>query len=170
MVVINFELVFIGCLICREQYNSGRFIQDLQPLTPIVSSIETSSISPYTLSGIASRSRVLELVSSSFIALNGHTGNYVSCSSKCQNRLRTCVYEDVEEAVLKSIRTMRDKNVPISGPFVIEKALQFAKALGYDQFPGSNRWLEKFKKRHGIVAKAKMGKVKMLMIMILKIG
>ncbi|GBO22575.1 hypothetical protein AVEN_141167-1 [Araneus ventricosus] len=30
------------------------------------------------------------------------------------------------------------KNVPISGPFIIEKALQFAKALGYDEFRGSN--------------------------------
>ncbi|GFS85762.1 uncharacterized protein NPIL_30291 [Nephila pilipes] len=29
---------------------------------------------------------------------------------------------------------MRDKNVPISVPFVTEKALQFAKALGFDQF------------------------------------
>ncbi|GBM78310.1 Tigger transposable element-derived protein 4 [Araneus ventricosus] len=48
---------------------------------------------------------------------------------------------------------MRDKNFPISGPFIIEKALQFAKALGYDEFRGSNGWLEKFKRRHGIMAK-----------------
>ncbi|GFT88520.1 tigger transposable element-derived protein 6, partial [Nephila pilipes] len=53
---------------------------------------------------------------------------------------------------------MRDENVPISGPFGIEKALQFAKALGYDQFLGSNGWLEIFKKRHGIVAKVQSGK------------
>ncbi|GFT68476.1 HTH CENPB-type domain-containing protein [Nephila pilipes] len=49
-------------------------------------------------------------------------------------RFRTCVYEDVDEAVLKWIHTMGDKNVPISGPFVIEKALQFAQVLGYDHF------------------------------------
>ncbi|GBN46716.1 Tigger transposable element-derived protein 4, partial [Araneus ventricosus] len=48
---------------------------------------------------------------------------------------------------------MRDKNFPISGPFIIEKALQFAKALGYDEFRGSNGWLEKFKTRYGIMAK-----------------
>ncbi|GFT38714.1 HTH CENPB-type domain-containing protein [Nephila pilipes] len=53
---------------------------------------------------------------------------------------------------------MRDENVPISEPFGIEKALQFAKALGYDQFLGSNGWLEIFKKRHGIVAKVQSGK------------
>ncbi|GFW29875.1 hypothetical protein TNCV_3937421 [Trichonephila clavipes] len=38
---------------------------------------------------------------------------------------RTCVYEDVDEAVLKWIHTRREKNVPISRPFVTEKALQF---------------------------------------------
>ncbi|GFT73473.1 tigger transposable element-derived protein 4 [Nephila pilipes] len=63
--------------------------------------------------------------------------NYVS-SNSCSKRLRTRVYEDVDEAVLKLIHTMRDKNVPISGPFVIEKAFQFTKTLGYDQFLGSN--------------------------------
>ncbi|GBM89230.1 Tigger transposable element-derived protein 6 [Araneus ventricosus] len=63
-----------------------------------------------------------------------HYGSLNSCSK----RLKTCVYEDVDEAVLKWIHTMRDKNVPISGLFIIEKALQFAKVLGYDEFRGSN--------------------------------
>ncbi|GFT93524.1 hypothetical protein TNCV_1852651 [Trichonephila clavipes] len=40
---------------------------------------------------------------------------------------------------------MRD-NVPISGSFVTEKTLQFVKALAYDQFLGSNGWIEKLKK------------------------
>ncbi|GFS58280.1 tigger transposable element-derived protein 4 [Nephila pilipes] len=85
--------------------------------------------------------------------------NYDS-SNSCSKRLRTCVYEDVDEAVLKRIHTMRDKNVPISGPFVIEKTLQFSKALEYEQFLGSNGWQEKFKKRHGIVAKVQSGESK----------
>ncbi|GBM51024.1 Tigger transposable element-derived protein 6 [Araneus ventricosus] len=55
---------------------------------------------------------------------------------------------------------MRDKNVPISGSFIIEKALQFAKALGYDEFRGSNGWLEKFKRKHGIMAKVISGESK----------
>ncbi|GBN26130.1 Tigger transposable element-derived protein 4 [Araneus ventricosus] len=85
--------------------------------------------------------------------------NYDS-SNSCSKRLKACVYEDVDEAVLKRIRTMRDKNVPISGPFIIEKALQFAKALGCDEFRGSNGWLEKFKRRHGITAKVISGESK----------
>ncbi|GBN57906.1 hypothetical protein AVEN_272853-1 [Araneus ventricosus] len=52
---------------------------------------------------------------------------------------------------------MRDKNVLISGPFIIEEALKFAKALGYDEFRGSNGWLEKFKRRHGVMAKVISG-------------
>ncbi|GFU45643.1 tigger transposable element-derived protein 4 [Nephila pilipes] len=84
--------------------------------------------------------------------------NYDS-SNSCSKRLRTHVYEDVDEAVLKWIHTKRYKNVPFSGPFVIEKALQFAKASGYNQFLGSNGWLEKFKKRHGIVAKVQSGEI-----------
>ncbi|GBN18041.1 hypothetical protein AVEN_163680-1 [Araneus ventricosus] len=69
--------------------------------------------------------------------------NYDS-SNSCSKRLKTCVYEDVDEIDLKWIHTMRDKNVPISGSFIIQKAIQFAKAMGYDEFRGSNGWLEKF--------------------------
>ncbi|GBN91199.1 Tigger transposable element-derived protein 6 [Araneus ventricosus] len=55
---------------------------------------------------------------------------------------------------------MRDKNVPISGTSIIEKALQLAKALGYDEFRGSNGWLEKFKRKHRIRAKVISGESK----------
>ncbi|GBN59142.1 Tigger transposable element-derived protein 4 [Araneus ventricosus] len=85
--------------------------------------------------------------------------NYDS-SNSCPKHLNTCVFEDVDEVVLKWIHTLRDKNVPISGPFIIEKFLQFAKALGYDEFRGSNGWLEKFKKEHGIMAKEISGESK----------
>ncbi|GBM51134.1 hypothetical protein AVEN_244179-1 [Araneus ventricosus] len=85
--------------------------------------------------------------------------NYDS-SNSCSRRLKICAYEDVDEAVLKWIHTMRDKNVPISGPFIIEKFLQFAKALEYDEFRGDNGWLEKFKERHGSMAKVISGECK----------
>ncbi|GBM78016.1 Tigger transposable element-derived protein 6 [Araneus ventricosus] len=55
---------------------------------------------------------------------------------------------------------MRDKNVPISGLFIIEKALQFAKTLVCDEFRISNGCLEKFKRRHGIMAKVISGESK----------
>ncbi|GBM34514.1 Tigger transposable element-derived protein 4 [Araneus ventricosus] len=84
--------------------------------------------------------------------------NYDS-SNSCSKRLKTRVYEDVDEAVLKWI-VMGNKNVPISGSFINEKALQFAKAFGYDEFRGSNGCLEKFKRRHGIMAKVMSGESK----------
>ncbi|GFW08953.1 nuclear distribution protein nudE homolog 1-A [Trichonephila clavipes] len=40
---------------------------------------------------------------------------------------QTCVHEDFDEAVMKWIHTMQDKNVLISEPFVIEKAFPFVK-------------------------------------------
>ncbi|GFV53472.1 uncharacterized protein TNCV_3446061 [Trichonephila clavipes] len=57
------EIIFKMCLTRREQKNSGRFIQEVQPLTPSSSSLETSSISPFTLSGVVSCPSVFELVS-----------------------------------------------------------------------------------------------------------
>ncbi|GBM98851.1 Tigger transposable element-derived protein 6 [Araneus ventricosus] len=75
-----------------------------------------------------------------------------------KQRLKTRVFEDADEAVLKWIHIMRDENVPISARFIIEKGLQFAKALeGCDEFRGSNGWLEKFKRRHGIMEKVISG-------------
>ncbi|GFT38139.1 hypothetical protein TNCV_4103591 [Trichonephila clavipes] len=46
----------------REQY-SGRFIKEVQPLTPVPSSLETSSISSFTLSGVApcSNYKIIEI-------------------------------------------------------------------------------------------------------------
>ncbi|GFX81864.1 tigger transposable element-derived protein 6 [Trichonephila clavipes] len=55
--------------------------------------------------------------------------NYDSLNS-CTKRRRTCVHEDFDEAVMKWIHTMQDKNVLISEPFVIEKAFPFVKVLG----------------------------------------
>ncbi|GFW11825.1 tigger transposable element-derived protein 4 [Trichonephila clavipes] len=54
--------------------------------------------------------------------------NYDSLNS-CSKRRRTCVHEDFDEAVMKWIHTMQDKNVLISEPFVIEKAFPFVKGL-----------------------------------------
>ncbi|GFX30543.1 tigger transposable element-derived protein 4 [Trichonephila clavipes] len=68
-----------------------------------------------------------------------------SSTNSSSKGLRKCAYEDVDEAVLKRLHTTRDKNVSMSGPFVKERARQFAKALGYDQFLGNNGY-KNFKK------------------------
>lgn len=45
----------------------------------------------------------------------------------------------------------RSTGQPISGPLLCEKALQVNKKIGGDEsFVASNRWLYRFKSRHGI--------------------
>ncbi|XP_054711365.1 tigger transposable element-derived protein 6-like [Uloborus diversus] len=74
-----------------------------------------------------------------------------------RKRSKTCSYETVDEAVLKWIKVVRDQNLPISGPLIKEKALEYAKHFGCDDFQASSGWLDKFKKRHAIKEKVVSG-------------
>ena len=49
-------------------------------------------------------------------------------------------------------RQARDKTIPLSGPILQSKALEFASQLDIADFKASNGWLEKFKARHVIKA------------------
>ncbi|XP_042912665.1 tigger transposable element-derived protein 6-like [Parasteatoda tepidariorum] len=48
---------------------------------------------------------------------------------------------------------IRSRNIPISGPLIREKALEFARTFGNENFQASVGWLNRFKERYGIVAK-----------------
>lgn len=80
-----------------------------------------------------------------------------NASSIKRKKLRTCTFEDIDEAMLKWVFAARGRNLPLSGPILREKAKQFAEALGHGEFEASVGWLEKFKKRHGIVQKTLCG-------------
>ena len=54
-------------------------------------------------------------------------------------------------------KDMSRRKLPISGPMLQEKALQFAKDLGNAEFRGSNGWLESFRKRNNIAFYVKSG-------------
>jgi hypothetical protein len=43
-----------------------------------------------------------------------------------------------------------DKNIPVSGLILREKAEEFAKEVGHSEFKASTGWLDKFKRRNGI--------------------
>ena len=45
----------------------------------------------------------------------------------------------------------RSMNIPISGPLIQEKALEFATSLGINEFKASNGWLCRFNQRHNLV-------------------
>ena len=49
-------------------------------------------------------------------------------------------------------RQARDKAIPLSGPILQSKALEFASQLDITDFKASNGWLEKFKACHAIKA------------------
>lgn len=57
---------------------------------------------------------------------------------------------EIDQIVYKWLCETRNKNFPISGPLIKEKALKAAESLNITTFKASNGWLEKFCQRHNI--------------------
>jgi hypothetical protein len=74
-----------------------------------------------------------------------------------RRRIRSGQHEDLDAAVLRWSKSVRDKNVPINGKIVQEKALQYARELEVDNFVASDGWLDKWKKRFSISFKVVSG-------------
>ena len=68
-------------------------------------------------------------------------------SSSEEKKLRGCNYEQVDQAVFKWFSLQRSQNVPIDGPMLKEKGLQFAESFIIPTFKASDGWLDKWKKR-----------------------
>ena len=68
-------------------------------------------------------------------------------SSNKRKKLRESDYERVDKVVFKWFLAQRSQNVPIDGVFVKEKALQYAKKLGFKDFQASDGWLRRWKVR-----------------------
>jgi len=71
--------------------------------------------------------------------------------------MKICVYEEVDNAVLKWMTCIRNNNLPISGSLIKEKAIYFAQKFGFIDFRTSSGWLDKFKSRHNVVFKVICG-------------
>jgi hypothetical protein len=56
----------------------------------------------------------------------------------------------IDKAMIEWFSKIRSQSVPVSGPMIQVKALEFAAELGITDFKASNGWLERFRKRHGI--------------------
>ena len=74
-----------------------------------------------------------------------------------RKRLRTAKHEDIDDAVYIWFQDVRSKNIPISGPLLREKAVEYSRALGHDDFQASVGWLNRFRDRYGIRAKVLCG-------------
>ncbi|KAF8763909.1 Tigger transposable element-derived protein 4 like protein [Argiope bruennichi] len=77
---------------------------------------------------------------------------------KCK-RLKACGFPQIESALISWCQSYRMEcgNIPISGIMLREKAMDFAKEMGAEEFKASSGWLEKFKARYKIVLKSLNG-------------
>jgi len=68
------------------------------------------------------------------------------------DRKRKCVgkSEDIEEAPVRWFSQARSRQLPVSGPLLMEKADQLAHGLGIIDLKATNGWLEKWKTRNTI--------------------
>ena len=68
------------------------------------------------------------------------------CSDK-RKKLRESDYKRVDNVVFKWFLSERSQDIPIDGIFIKEKALQYAKELGFNEFQTSDGWLWRWKER-----------------------
>ena len=76
-----------------------------------------------------------------------------SCGDGERKRKRSGKDPAVDEAMVQWISASREKNAPLSGPLVMQKAEEMAKKMGKETFKATNGWFERFKKREGLKTK-----------------
>ena len=69
-------------------------------------------------------------------------------SSLSRQRVKVGAYENVNQALLKWFTSMRENNIPINGPLLLEKSREFADAFDCKDFQASNGWLRGWKERY----------------------
>lgn len=83
--------------------------------------------------------------------------NECSTHSSTVKKIRVGKNEEVNEKLLEWFRQVRSQNVPVNGTILREKATEIALRLGVDDFSPSNGWIDRFKKRTGIVYRSVSG-------------
>jgi hypothetical protein len=65
-------------------------------------------------------------------------------------KARQCEFPETEKALLVWFDKQRDRNLPIDGKILLEKANHFSKTVNETPFLASQGWLTNWKKRNGI--------------------
>ena len=65
-----------------------------------------------------------------------------NCSTKKQ-KLRNSDLEKLSNVVFRWFLSKRSQNIPIDGNLIEERAITYVKELGYNNFDGSARWLDR---------------------------
>lgn len=68
-----------------------------------------------------------------------------------RKKLRTGKYDDLEEILTQWFHDARARNIPLDGPFIQAQALIIAEKLKIENFSAANGWLDRFRKRKGIL-------------------
>ncbi|GFT01749.1 tigger transposable element-derived protein 4 [Trichonephila clavipes] len=79
-----------------------------------------------------------------------------------RKRMRTAKHEDLEAALLAWFKQARSQNALISGPEMLERSNELAKQMGIT-FSANPGWLERFKKRNGIIFKNVCGAASLIL-------
>ena len=74
-----------------------------------------------------------------------------------RQKLSVVKHKSIDKAVYKWFMDARERNVPIGGYIIREKALDFAKELNITDFKASDGWLDRWKNRHNVVFRAISG-------------
>ena len=67
------------------------------------------------------------------------------------DRVKVDTYDKVNKAGPKWFKRLRSENVPVNGVLIKEKTLYFAKELTFKNFQASDGWLDKWKKKLGLL-------------------
>lgn len=96
-----------------------------------------------TIQGLKKHADEIEKFASQMESMDGRAKN--------RKTMKKATNEALDTALCLWFVQKRSEGVPLSGPIVAEKALQFnAKLNGDSSFKASVGWLDKFKHRHGI--------------------
>ena len=71
--------------------------------------------------------------------------------------LRKSPFQSLEEPLVRWVRFARENKVPITGNIIQEKAKDFAKELGLQDFSASDGWIHRFKARNNLCGKVISG-------------
>eukprot|EP00070_Physeter_catodon_P048628 XP_028355522.1 major centromere autoantigen B isoform X1 [Physeter catodon] len=73
-------------------------------------------------------------------------------ASTCRKTNKLSPYDKLEGLLIAWFQQIRAAGLPVKGIILKEKALRIAEELGMDDFTASNGWLDRFRRRHGVVS------------------
>ena len=74
-----------------------------------------------------------------------------------KKNIRSGVHEDLDNALFTWFVNARSQGIPVSGPLLHEKGIQYGQTLYDSNFTISPAWIDRWKKRRGISSKIVCG-------------